>query len=70
MNTLDVNLLPQDVLATVKETLTAYPKTWVTRENGQYTHTAGLSLDTRIKAKDFATFEFRNTDFYTKEQIA
>jgi len=70
MNKIDINLLPKDVQDTVRETLTAYPVAYVTRENGEYTYTAGLSLDTRIKAPDFKTFEFRNTDFYTQEQIS
>ncbi len=69
MKTLDINILPKAVKDEVLLILTAYTRTYVTLENGEYTNTAGLSLDTRVKAPDFATFEFKNTDFYTQEQI-
>lgn len=70
MNTININQLPQDVQEKVKSTLTAYPVAYVTRENGQFTYTAGLSLDTRTKAPDFKTFEIRKNDVYTPEEQA
>lgn len=69
MQTMNINQLPADIKEQVLECLTAYPVAYVTRENGEFTYTAGLCLDTRVKASDFKTFEFKNTDFYTKEQI-
>ena len=70
MNTININKLPTDIQDKVRSTLTAYDVTYVERENGQYTHIAGLCLDTRVKASDFKCFEIKNTDIYTAEKVA
>lgn len=70
MNTIDINQLPQGVQDKVRSTLTAYNVAYVTRENGQFTYTAGLCLDTRIKAPDFQTFEIKKEDVYTEVEMA
>lgn len=69
MTTTIFDQLPKEVQDQILLTLTAYTKAYATLENGEFTYTAGLSLDTRIKAADFKTFEFKNTDFYSQEQI-
>jgi hypothetical protein len=69
MKTLNINTLPREIKEEVKEQLTAFTRAYVTYENGQYTFTSALSLDTRIKASDFTTYEFKNTDLYTQEEI-
>lgn len=70
MNTINISSLPQDVQDQVRSTLTAYPVAYVTRENGEFTYTAGLALDTRIKAPDFKTFQINAEDIYSPEERA
>ena len=70
MNTINISELPETVQEQVKSTLTAYDRAYVTRENGQFTYTAGLSLDTRVKAPDFKTFEIKKEDVYSAEEQA
>lgn len=70
MNAINLNELPKTIQQQVKEQLTAFTRAYVTRENGEYTFTACLSLDTRVKAPDFKTFEFKNTDLYSPAQIS
>ena len=70
MNTIDINLLQAGLQEQVRSTLTTYDVAYVTRENGKYTYTAGLCLDTRVKASDFKTFEIKADDIYTSEERA
>ena len=68
MNTIKLSQLPADIQAQVKGKLSAYDQAYVTLENGVYTYTAGLYLDTRQKAADFKTFVFTKDDAFTKEE--
>lgn len=70
MNKISINELPTNVKEKVLSTLTTYPVAYVTRENGEFTYTAGLSLDTRVKAPDFKTFEIMKDDVYSPEEQA
>jgi len=70
MNTIELNQLPLDVQVDVKAKLTAYDEAYVTLENGKFTYTAGLSLDTRTKAPDFKTFTITKDQVYNKTQQA
>jgi predicted transcriptional regulator YdeE len=65
-----INELPTELQTKVRDTLSAYDVAYVTRENGEFTYTAGLSLDTRKKASDFKTFTFTKDDAYTEAEQA
>jgi hypothetical protein len=68
MKTIDINLLPADVQASVRDKLTCYDTAYITRENGEYTYTAAVCLDTRKKATDFTMYEIKNSDIYSVEE--
>ena len=70
MKTIDINLLPQNVQDTVRDGLTVQTVMYVEYEDGEYTAHYGLVLDTRVKAPDFTTYEFKNTDVYTDTEVA
>jgi len=70
MNTIELSKLPISVQVDVKAKLTAYREAYVTLENGEYTYTAAISLDTRVKAPDFKTYTITKDQVYTKEEQA
>lgn len=70
MKTIDINVLPEDLQTKIRSTLTCYDRAYVERENGKYTYCAGLCLDTRVKAPDFATFEITKDAVYSPEEQA